>query len=119
MSTQKPAAVYKRKMKGGKVNNSSEDADFWEETNRRERWDRDFEGRKPANQEDKDELKRALSTEEQSRSAWDQRYRDSQSVSNAGTGDSIAEAAQSSGKVKSEEKTLPGSGFRQKLRTLF
>lgn len=95
------------------------DANLWEEMNRREQWDRDFEGRKRSYLEDKDELERALSVEEYSRSAWDERHRDLQSASETGTGDSDAEAAQALGILDTTNKKNSWSSFRAKLRTLF
>lgn len=101
------------------VKSSSEDTNFWGEMNRREQLDRDFECRKPENQEDKDELKRALSIKEHTRSAWDERYRGLQSVSGVDTGDFIVATAQSTGKMESKDKKRSAGGFQQKLRNLF
>lgn len=95
------------------------DANLWEEMNRREQWDRDFERRKPATQEDRGELERALSVEEHTRSAWDELHRDLQSASEAGTGDPDAEAARALGILDTKNKKQPWSNFRAKLRTLF
>jgi hypothetical protein len=95
------------------------DANLWEEMNRREQWDRDYERRKPATQEDRDELKRALSVEEHTRSVWDEFQRDLQSASETGTGDSDAEAAQALGILDTKNGNRTWSSFRAKLRTLF
>lgn len=39
--------------------------------NKRERWDRDFEGRKPMNDTDREELARDLRAEDDRRAQWD------------------------------------------------
>ena len=60
--------------------------------NRRERWDRDFERRKPLNEEDREKLKLALEEEDRQRGMWDQRFKGCEAVQTAeGTIDERAE----------------------------
>ena len=51
--------------------------------NRRERWDRDFERRKPLNEEDREKLKLALEEEDRQRGMWDQRFKGCEAVQTA------------------------------------
>ena len=60
---------------------SEAETDLWEEMNRREQWDRDFECRKPTIQADLHKLRQALSEEDYHRLQWDELFQNQQSTS--------------------------------------
>ncbi|KAL8789929.1 MAG: hypothetical protein Q9195_006590 [Heterodermia aff. obscurata] len=66
----KPLGVYKRKMAEGTVSTNMDEITLWDEMNAREKWDRDFETRKPTNDADRAILAQDLEAEDKRRNAW-------------------------------------------------
>ncbi|KAL9121803.1 MAG: hypothetical protein Q9187_001640 [Circinaria calcarea] len=133
-------ACCSMEMEGSTVKSASEgETDLWNEMNRREQWDRDFERREPAlftYEADQDELKQALNEEDKYRLLWDERFQNQQSASptqetvgssSVAPADASAEAgtnASANGNPNHTDTTSKssrrfGKSLKNKLRFLF
>lgn len=83
--------------------NDKHEVELWEEMNKRERWDRDFEGRRPMNDADREELARDLRAEDERRAQWDAQH-NSTEVEASSSNLSSASTVQS---VDVQQQSLP------------